>query len=96
MSWTLEQTSLPDSRTREVPLQEQTEIAQELAQRQLRGAYHHEVRRVSCELHEGVLTLRGQVSSYYLKQIAQALVHGLDGVEVIHNQLEVVPAAGSP
>ena len=33
----------------------------------------------------------GLVSSYYLRQIAQILVQGLEGIEVIANRLEVVP-----
>ena len=32
-----------------------------------------------------------QVSSYYLRQMAQALMQGLEGVEAIDNQLEVIP-----
>jgi osmotically-inducible protein OsmY len=96
MSRLLERTSLLDSGAQKLPLQEAPETVQELAQRQLRGAYHQEMRRVSCELHEGVLTLRGRVSSYYLKQFAQELVRGMDGVEVINNRLEVVPQITGP
>ena len=54
------------------------------------GSPYAEVRRVACEFHEGMLSLRGRVSSYYLKQIAQTVVLGMEGVEEIHNQLEVV------
>jgi osmotically-inducible protein OsmY len=48
------------------------------------------LRLVSCDFHEGVLTLRGQVSSFYLKQVAQELIRRLDGAEEINNHLEVV------
>jgi|ERR1700693_5124005 len=47
-------------------------------------------RRIACEFHEGTLVLRGQVSSFYEKQLAQEAVRTLDGVEQIVNRLEVV------
>ena len=34
---------------------------------------------MSCEFGEGVLVLRGQVSTFYLKQVAQTLVREVDG-----------------
>ncbi len=46
---------------------------------------------VECWYFGGVLTLRGHVSSYYLKQIAQTAVRGLEQVEEIVNRLEVDP-----
>ena len=52
---------------------------------------YFEIRRVSCEFHEGVLTLRGCVSCYYLKQVAQSLVSRIAGVVQIDNQLDVAP-----
>ena len=59
------------------------------AQSRLRKSAYHELRLVSCDFHEGVLTLRGRISSFYLKQVAQTLVRELDGVEEINNRLEV-------
>ena len=55
-----------------------------------------ELHFVSCELHEGVLTLRGRVSSFYLKQVAQTLVRALGGVGKINNRLEVAAPSDSP
>ena len=49
-----------------------------------------ELRGVSCSFHEGVLTLRGHVPSYYLKQLAQSLAFDLEGVQELNNRLEVV------
>jgi hypothetical protein len=40
------------------------------AEARLLNSPYLELRRVSCEFHEGVLTLRGNVPRYYLKQIA--------------------------
>ena len=49
----------------------------------------HELRFVSCDFHEGVLTLRGRVSSFYLKQVAQTLIRRVDGVGEVNNRLDV-------
>jgi hypothetical protein len=39
----------------------------------------------------GTAILRGAVPSYYMKQIAQAVVSVVRGVSDVHNELEVVP-----
>ena len=57
----------------------------------LRQAPYLELRHVNCTFHDGILILQGQVSSYYLRQMAQTVVQGLEGVEAIDNQLEVIP-----
>ncbi|MCL4205208.1 MAG: BON domain-containing protein [Pirellulaceae bacterium] len=59
------------------------------AQAHLTMSGYTELRRVICEFHEGVLTLRGQVSTFYAKQLAQERVRTVDGVEEIDNRLEV-------
>lgn len=63
------------------------------AQARLRNSGYHELHLVSCEFHEGVLTLRGRVSSFYLKQVAQELIRRLDGAEEVNNRLEVAAPA---
>ena len=56
----------------------------------LRESSYDAVRRVSCEVRNCVLTLRGRVPSFYMKQITQEVVRQLlDGSLVIDNQLEV-------
>ena len=66
------------------------------AQSRLQTSGYPQLRKVSCEFHEGVLTLRGQVSTFHLKQVAQTLVRRLEGVGEINNRLEVaVPAVSS-
>jgi hypothetical protein len=52
-------------------------------------APYQELRSVQCDFHQGVLTLRGQVPSSFLKQIAQSLVFSLDRIDLIDNRLEV-------
>ena len=61
----------------------------------LRRSPYFELRSVSCECHEGVLTLQGRVPSYYLKQLAQALLSELPGVAQIDNRVEVVESVSS-
>jgi hypothetical protein len=73
---------------------EKAQFEQEIATRvkaELGNSTYHPIRRVLCELRNGILVLRGQVPSYFLKQIAQTLVHRrANGSIRIDNQLEVV------
>jgi osmotically-inducible protein OsmY len=71
-------------------------MVQAEAHSRLRNSGHQELRLVSCDFHEGVLTLRGQVSSFYLKQVAQELIRRLDGAEEVNNHLEVVAPPCTP
>jgi len=49
-----------------------------------------QVQRVCCEFEDGMIRLRGQVASYYLKQIAQHVVcRAVPSSVGIDNQLEV-------
>lgn len=57
----------------------------------LASAYHG-LRTLRCEFHEGILMVRGRVSSFYLKQLAQEAIRKLPGVEMIANLVEVVEA----
>ena len=61
----------------------------ESAQQRLRDCPYTQLRRVQCRFHEGVLVLSGELPTFYLKQIAQTLVHGLDQVDVIDNRIRV-------
>lgn len=63
----------------------------EAVETRLRRSLYLELRRVVCTLRDGILTLEGCVSSYYLRQIAQSLIEGAAGVEAIDNQLQVMP-----
>jgi osmotically-inducible protein OsmY len=59
------------------------------ARERLKSASYAPVRNVSCEYDEGVLFLRGQVPSFFQKQLAQEAVFKLDGVTSVVNQIEV-------
>jgi osmotically-inducible protein OsmY len=47
------------------------------------------LRQVRVDLHEGLVILRGSVSRYYDKQLAQELVKHIDGVEKLKNEIVV-------
>lgn len=65
---------------------------EQIAQATLRRSSYFELHSVSCDFSSGVLTLRGQVASYHLKQLAQSCVADVPGVIEVHNHLEVVSA----
>jgi osmotically-inducible protein OsmY len=62
----------------------------EIAQQMLRQSSYFELRDVSCDFSGGILTLRGRVPSYHLKQLAQASVASVPGVVEVHNHVEVM------
>ncbi len=70
------------------PLNRQAQI-RDAAHQRLRRLSYPQLRRIMCEFHEGVLTLRGVVGSYFLKQMAHHTVKDLIGVEVVADRLEV-------
>lgn len=60
------------------------------AEARLRHSGYLALRDVTCEADQGVVILRGKVRSHYLKQVAQALAHGVEGVRGLVNQIEVL------
>ncbi len=62
------------------------DVANELLQKQP----HLSMQPIWCEFAEGELFLRGHLPSFYLKQLAQTAVAGLDGVRHVVNEIEVV------
>ncbi len=81
-----------DSQRRLSPFDARRHVEGEVRACMLRSSYN-ELRRVTGDFHEGILTLRGRVSSFYLKQVAQTLVQHLEGVERIVNRVEVTGPA---
>lgn len=51
---------------------------------------HLSVQRIWCEFDGGRLVLRGQVPSFYHKQLAQTAVVGVEGVNQVVNEIEVI------
>ena len=62
-------------------------------QGRLLGSPYFALRNVGCVYRDGVLTLRGSLPTYYLKQMAQSVVTETEGVTTVVNQIEVKPAA---
>lgn len=50
-------------------------------------------RVVRCDFKEGMLLIRGEVGSYYAKQLAQEYARQIPGVEQVANHLTVVRAS---
>jgi osmotically-inducible protein OsmY len=63
---------------------------QEKAEARIRAATYGAIAGADCEFSEGVLFLRGQVRSFYSKQLAQEAVGRLPGVVDVVNQIEVL------
>lgn len=55
----------------------------------LRESPYPTLRNISCQFVNGVLTLRGTVPTFYLKQIAQTVVLNLPQVSRVDNRIEV-------
>ena len=87
--FTLQQTqsSTTDSNTVET---RSTASIVSLAESQLRRSGHLPLSNIGCEFHQGVLILTGRLTTYYLKQMAQTVVAGLEEVEEIVNRIEVL------
>jgi osmotically-inducible protein OsmY len=60
------------------------------ARQRLRKQSHLSVQRIYCDFDAGLLFLRGQVPSFYHKQLAQVAVAGMPGVTQVINEIEVV------
>jgi osmotically-inducible protein OsmY len=61
----------------------------------LRASPYNAMRRVSCECAHGVLFLRGRLSSFHHKQVAQETVARIDGVTQVVNEIEVTDRPGN-
>jgi hypothetical protein len=65
----------------------------ELAENRLRRSGFPALQQITCEYCAGVLTLRGHLSRYYLKEVALNVVARPEGVQRIDNQIEVAARA---
>jgi osmotically-inducible protein OsmY len=61
------------------------------AEARLRASAELAEHPIPCEFREGVLTLRGRVPTYSLKQAAWSLVQRIHGVRAVDNQIDVIP-----
>jgi len=64
------------------------------AKEQLGQSGYLALRDVTCVASDGVVTLHGRLPSYYLKQVAQEITLGVEGVRHVVNRIEVLAPAG--
>ncbi len=57
----------------------------------LRGSGYRLLGNLECEVHEGRVTLKGIVPSFYLKQVAQTIAMRIEQVREVHNGIAVPP-----
>ena len=55
----------------------------------LRSAGYHAMLAIDHEYHDGTVILRGRVSTYYMKQVAQAVLMADPMIKVVVNLIEV-------
>jgi hypothetical protein len=72
------------------------EQAEGIVKRSLAESSHRDLRLAQCQIDDGVVILRGQVSSFYLKQLAQAQLMRMDNGLRVQNELEVVYPCEAP
>ena len=63
----------------------------ELAECRLRRSGYLAMQHLCCDFRARVVTLRGRLPSYYLKEVALAVAATVEGVERIDDQVEVAP-----
>lgn len=63
------------------------------AEDRLRSSGYLSLREVLCVASDGAIYLHGCVSSNYLKQIAQEIAAGVDGVRLVINKIKVTAPA---
>lgn len=61
----------------------------EKAMRVLAESGYSDLRKLRCDCHDGVMSIRGHLPSYFLKQMAQTLVSRIQGVRRVSNQILV-------
>lgn len=62
----------------------------EIAEQRLRQSPYFYLKSLRCRYASGVLTLQGRVPYRQLRQLAEAIVARVDGVELVANEVEVV------
>ncbi|MCA9206465.1 MAG: BON domain-containing protein [Pirellulaceae bacterium] len=61
----------------------------EQAEKNLRDSPYLVLRNVLCDFDGHVLTLRGRLPSFHMKQVAQTIVGNLEAVQRVDNRIEV-------
>ena len=64
-------------------------VSEDVIQDRFHRSPYLPLRTIECRLDDGVLFLRGNVPTYYLKQLAQTIGHSLKGIRLVVNELRV-------
>ena len=68
-----------------------TANAERDAQRRLASSGYEVLKTIACRFRSGTMFLKGEVPTYYHKQLAQEAVRTLAAVRAINNQITVTP-----
>ncbi len=60
-------------------------------ERAMRATGYGVLRAIRISVNPQAVVLGGRVTSYYLKQLAQAAATAVSGARAVHNELDVVP-----
>lgn len=71
------------------------DLLRNAALNRLQSSGYAALRKLQCDVTDGVVTVYGIVSSYYLKQMAQTLLQRLNGIQTVTNSV-VVQALKAP
>ena len=72
----------------------QQHVEQSICERLCDCPYSFYFNKIEWSYENGRLTLYGQVPSYYMKQVLQTLLRGIEDVEQINNEVDVVSVTG--
>ena len=61
-----------------------------IADARLTSTSHSALRKVFCKFDKGVLVLKGRLNSFFHSQLAQEAVAGIEGVEQVVNEIQVI------
>jgi osmotically-inducible protein OsmY len=89
LEWTKWQ-SAEQGHSLEDALLEDALLTEQAVQHRLCHHYNRQVRALACEVRDGMVILRGYVTEYYYKQLAQEAVRHVAGTCRIHNCVEVL------
>lgn len=60
----------------------------------IRGLGYLQLACIDCHVADGTAYLRGEISSFHLKQIAQSVASSIQGVHQVKNQIQVQDGYG--
>lgn len=67
-----------------------TSTIHRMAEERLRDSGYLALRDVVCMAHQDMVSLHGRLPSYFLKQLAQEIAAGVEGVRRVINRIEVL------